>query len=167
VWREDVWATHVGLIENWLHLLVVGNAHVQQILVILVLIRMRRQYVSWVHQNKMNMLNKEAICKAHHEVWFQPLLIHHDGIAVAAKCHSWDFLNLAHHFPPSSPLPHVVIQKGRMISLRSQKHRCTHSCDIALVENWPSVHMLSIFLTHHLNMTYTRRKMTIHAYLRR
>jgi hypothetical protein len=59
------------------------------------------------------MFNKEVICKAHHEVMLQLLLVHQDGTASAMECHPWKILNLAHHCPLCFPLPQVVVHMTR------------------------------------------------------
>jgi hypothetical protein len=59
------------------------------------------------------MLNKEMICKAHHEVMLEILLVYHDRTASAIKCHPWKILKLAHRRPLRFPLPHVVVHLAR------------------------------------------------------
>jgi hypothetical protein len=59
------------------------------------------------------MFNKEVICKAHHEVMLQPLLVHHDGTACVMKCHPWKILKLAHRCPLYFPLSQVVVHLTR------------------------------------------------------
>jgi hypothetical protein len=55
------------------------------------------------------MLNKEVICKAHHEVMLELLLVHHDRTTSSIKCHPSKILKLAHR----RPLPHVVVHLTR------------------------------------------------------
>jgi hypothetical protein len=84
--REEIFHVHdYGLIEDGLHLLVVCNGHVQEILVLWGFPIMRCHFVSSVEHNSMHMFNKEVICKAHHEVCLQLLLVHHDGTTFAMK----------------------------------------------------------------------------------
>jgi hypothetical protein len=59
------------------------------------------------------MLNKEVICKAHHEVMLELLLVHHDRTTSAIKCHPWKILKLADRHPLCFPLPHVVVHLTR------------------------------------------------------
>jgi hypothetical protein len=66
------------LIEDGLHLLVVGNGHVQEILVLQEFLRMRWHFVSSVEHNSMNRFNKEVIGESHQ-------FVHHNGRAFAMK----------------------------------------------------------------------------------
>jgi hypothetical protein len=59
------------------------------------------------------MLIKEVICKAHHDLMLQLLLVHHDCTTSAIKCHPWNLLKLAHRHPLRFPLPHVVVHLTR------------------------------------------------------
>jgi hypothetical protein len=59
------------------------------------------------------MFNKEVICKAHHEVMLEHLLVHQDRTASAIKCHPSKILKLAHRYPLCFLLPHVVVHLRR------------------------------------------------------
>jgi hypothetical protein len=59
------------------------------------------------------MFNKEEMCKAHHEVMLEHLLVHQDRAASAIKCHPWKILKLPHRYPLRFPLSHVVVHLRR------------------------------------------------------
>jgi hypothetical protein len=81
------------------------------------------------------MLNKEVICKSHHEVMLELLLVHHDRTANAIKCHPWKILKLAHRRPLPFPLPHVVVHLIRVDSnAREVFYIVANTFQIALFE---------------------------------
>jgi hypothetical protein len=59
------------------------------------------------------MLIKEVICKAHHDLMLELLLVHRDRTTSAIKCHPWKLLKLVHCHPLHFSLPHVVVHLTR------------------------------------------------------